>query len=373
MKIVADHKIPFLKGALESCADMIYMPGKDISPAAVKGANALIVRTRTMCNRQLLEGSSVRFIASATIGYDHIDTLYCDENDIGWTNAPGCNASSVKQYVASALAYIIQREKKAFSDIVLGIVGAGHVGSRVAAMAGQLGIRTLINDPPRARREGAQAFTGLEELLSSANVISMHVPLQNEGEDTTWHMADNSFFQKIKPGTWFINSSRGEVAETAALCHALETGSLSGAVIDVWEHEPTVSARLLALTAIATPHIAGYSLDGKARGTSMSVQAISRFFELGKDLWEPDTIPEPPNRIVQIDCRHITPEALFRALALRTYAIEEDSFRLKQEPSLFERQREEYPVRREPQAYELLLKNVSDSHRQVAQALGFRL
>lgn len=371
MKIVADHKIPFLKGAFDTCAEVVYLPGKSISRTIVKDADALIVRTRTACNRELLEGTQVGCIASATIGYDHIDTEYCERNGIFWTNAPGCNANSVKQYIASALAYIIHKEKKKFPEITLGIIGAGHVGSRVAEMVTKLGMKTLVNDPPRERREGSAGFVSIGQLLGQSDIITMHVPLQKEGPDKTWHMADEAFFSRMKPGSWLINSSRGEVTNTAALIQALEDNHLAGTVIDVWEDEPHISGRLLALAAIATPHIAGYSADGKANGTMMSVRAVSRFFKLGLDNWEPTNMPEPVQPKLNIQCDGLTAEDIFYAMAMHTYDIASDSKTLKQSVETFEKQREDYPVRREPPAHALELINPTPTGMHIANALGF--
>lgn len=372
-KIIADHKIPFLKGAFESCAEVMYLPGRDISHDIIVNANALIIRTRTQCNKDLLDGTNVRCIASATIGYDHIDTEYCKQNNIYWTNAPGCNANSVKQYIASALAHILKCENKPMSALCLGVIGAGHVGSRIVNMCKALGIKTLVNDPPRQIREGSQGFTDLETLISESDIITMHVPLLKEGALKTFHMADEAFFAKVKNGSWFINSSRGEVAETNALIAALKSRQIRGAVIDVWENEPFISEELLQIADIATPHIAGYSADGKANGTTMSVRAVSRYFGLGLDHWEPATIPAPEHRILTIEDAHCGREAFFQKLATHTYDIEADSRALKQSLTSFEKLREEYGIRREAEAYTLLIPGQHEYYPQIASALGFNI
>ncbi len=371
MKIVADHKIPFLKGAFEGTADMVYVPGKEISREVVADADALIVRTRTRCNIDLLSGSKVRCVASATIGYDHIDTDYCENNGIYWTNAPGCNADSVKQYVASALAFIIQHEGKKISEITLGIIGAGHVGSRVDIMARSLGVNTLVNDPPRARKEGSDAFVDIESLLAQSDIVTLHVPLQREGLDKTYHMADASFFSMMKPGAWFINTSRGEASATKDLSNVLKNNYLAGAIIDVWEHEPNVSDELLELANMATPHIAGYSSDGKANGTTMSVRAVSRYFGMGLDHWSPKSLPKPEKPVIQLSCIGKTPEQVFYQLAMHTYNLEQDSLKLKASPETFERQREDYPVRREPPAFKVHFDQTHEPSTLIAKALGF--
>ncbi len=373
MKIVADNKIPFLKGALDDHAEVIYLPNHEINQHSIAEADALIVRTRTICNEQLLKGTRVKFIATATIGFDHIDTIFCEKNGIFWTNAPGCNSGSVKQYFASALAYIIDRDRMKFHNITLGIIGAGHVGSKIEMLARALGIKTLVNDPPRERNEGPEGFVGMEQVLSDSDIITLHVPLQIIGADKTLHMADASFLNKMKHGAWLINTSRGEVVETKSLIHALKSGHLRGAIIDVWEHEPNLSKELLQCADIATPHIAGYSADGKANGTAMSVQAVSRFFGLGMDDWIPNSLPQPDQPEFSQDCEHLTTEEFFIKLAYQTYNIENDSFRLKGACDVFEKQRENYPVRREPFAFKILIKNPKEEHLLITQNMGFDL
>jgi erythronate-4-phosphate dehydrogenase len=372
IRIVADENIPFLKGALEPVAQVEYLPGSQISNHHLKDAHALIVRTRTRCNEALLHGSPVKFIATATIGFDHIDTAFCLSRGIRWNNAPGCNANSVKQYIASALAYIISEKRARFGDLTLGIVGAGRIGSRVEVMARILGIRTLVNDPPRERQEGSRGFTPLDELLEQADIITMHVPLNPTGPDKTHHLADKAFFQKMKKGAWFINSSRGEVHHTPALLEALHTGKPGGAILDVWEEEPDINRDLLAAAAIATPHIAGYSADGKANGTAMSVQAVSRFFGLGLDCWRPKNIPPPHKPDIRLSCQNKSPEEVFAILSSETYNIMEDSNRLRQSPETFEAQREHYPNRRESLAYHVILEGATEPCAEMIYKLGFR-
>lgn len=348
LKIVADDKIPFLQGALEHVAQVVYLPGNKISRDHLNDADALIVRTRTKCDETLLKGTPVKMIASATIGFDHIDTNYCEASGIRWVNAPGCNSGSVNQYISSALAEIICAGKKSFGDIVLGIIGVGNVGSKVASLAKTLGMKTLLNDPPRERNEGTCAFADLETLVSQSDIISLHVPLSNAGIDKTFHFADDNFFSGMKPAAWFINTSRGEVVQTRALINALESSHLSGAVIDVWEDEPKINHKLLKLAHIATPHIAGYSADGKANGTAMAVQAISGFFGLGMDAWRPQNIPQALKYRMELNCRAKSKVDIFYELSNFAYNIRIDSENLKSSPETFEKQRENYPIRREP-------------------------
>jgi erythronate-4-phosphate dehydrogenase len=372
LKIVADNKIPFLKGALEKVAQVVYLSGNAISRDHLIEADALIVRTRTKCDKVLLEGTSVKLIASATIGFDHIDINYCEAKGIKWTNAPGCNSGSVKQYIASAISEIIRTEKKSFEDLTLGVIGVGNVGLKVAGLGKVLGIRTLLNDPPRERKEGKGAFTDIETIVSQSDIITMHVPLSFDGIDKTFHLADGNFFYGMKRGAWFINTSRGEVAETQALINVLESGQLSGVVIDVWENEPDIDPKLLKLANIATPHISGYSADGKANGTAMSVQAISRFFGLGMDKWRPDNIPHALKNNLDINCKSKSKEELFCELSTFAYNIKSDSDELKKSPETFELQRETYPIRREPENLTVQIKG-EESCTELIRNLGYQV
>jgi erythronate-4-phosphate dehydrogenase len=371
MKIVADDKIPFLRGALEKYAEVIYLPGKEITREVVAGADALLIRTRTKCNRQLLHGSDVKFIGTATIGYDHIDTGYCEENNIHWTNAPGCNSSSVQQYIASALLSMAIDSDFSLKDRTLGIIGVGNVGSKIAMLARALGMKVFLNDPPRARREGEGEFVTLEKILNEADIVTVHVPLTMSGDDSTFHLFNDAAFARMKKGAWFFNSSRGEVVETAALKKSLDTLHTGGAVIDVWENEPDIDLALLSKAFIATPHIAGYSTDGKANGTSMIVNSLAGFFKLPFNNWYPDNVPLPLFPQIEIDCTGRTDQSVIHEAVLHTYSIREDDKKLRISPSGFEKHRGDYPLRREFPSYSVSLSNSGGNVRSVLKKLGF--
>ena len=373
MKIVADNKIPFLKGVLEPYAEVAYYPGTEINAKLVNDADALLVRTRTKCNANLLENSKVKFIATATIGFDHIDTAYCESKDIRWTNAPGCNSVSVMQYIASALVFLSEKYNFNYSDKTLGVVGGGNVGSKVALLASGLGMKVLLNDPPRERVEGKSKFVSLQKIQENADIITFHVPLNNEGVDKTYHLVDEDFLHGIKPETIIINSSRGEVVSAASLKKALKEKKIKAALLDVWENEPLIDKELLDLVDIGTPHIAGYSADGKAMGTAMSVQALSRFFNFNLNNWLPDNIPQVHNNKIEIDCKELNIQEVINKAVLATYNIENDSTALKKSLKTFEAQRGNYPLRREFNAYEVCLKNDKNNIGQLLSTLGFRI
>ena len=220
MKIIIDNKIPYIKEAVQTIADeIIYAPGKDFTPELVQDADALIIRTRTHCNQELLEGSRVKFIATATIGFDHIDTEYCKRAGIEWTNASGCNSASVAQYIQSSLLIWKSLRNKKLDELTIGIVGVGNVGSKVAKVAEDFGIRVLLNDLPREEKEGKESFTSLNKIAEECDIITFHVPLYKEGKYKTFHLADEDFFNSLKRKPVIINTSRGEVIDNG---HSLE-------------------------------------------------------------------------------------------------------------------------------------------------------
>lgn len=342
MKVIVDNKIPYIREAIEQIADeVIYTPGKDFTPELVQDADALIIRTRTRCDRSLLAGSKVKFIATATIGFDHIDTAYCREAGITWTNAPGCNSASVAQYIQSALFILQQTRGMKLNQMTIGIVGVGNVGSKVADVARKLGIQVMLNDLPREEREESTMFASLKSIAEKCDIITFHVPLYKEGKYKTFHLADENFFQSLKRKPVIINTSRGEVIDTNALLKALDSRIILDAIIDVWEHEPEINRELLDKVFIGTPHIAGYSADGKANATRMSLDAICKFFQIEADY--KINAPTPASPIIHAKNHE---EAI-----LQIYNPVEDSTRLKNQPEQFETLRGDYPLRREETAY----------------------
>ncbi len=373
MKIVADDKIPFLRGVLEPFAEVVYVPGGAISREHLLDADALLTRTRTRCDKSLLEHTPVKFIGTATIGFDHIDTEWCENNGIVWKNAPGCNASSVNQYIASALVNFSRTHGFNLKDKTLGVVGVGNVGSRVVNTAERIGMRVYLCDPPRVRNEGACGFISLEGIIRECDIITFHVPLNKDGSDKTYHMIDAELFGKVNRGTIVINTSRGEVADGEALRSAVKNKILGGLVLDVWENEPDIDLELLTLCDIATPHIAGYSADGKARGTAMVIDELSKYFDLGINGWEANNIPAPPIPEIRIICQDLPEEEIIRRAILSTYDVTEDDQKLRRNPADFEKLRGDYPPRREFKAFTLVLENGSAEIKRTCRKLGFNV
>lgn len=373
MKIIVDNKIPYIKGALEKVAEVVYLPGQKIGPPDVEDADALIIRTRTKCNRELLEGSKVKFIATATIGYDHIDTQYCRDAGIGWTNAPGCNSASVQQYIVSALLYLANMKGMELRETTVGIIGVGNVGSKVARASSALGCEVMLNDPPRAAEGGDTEFVELDVLLAQSDIVTLHVPLEASGPYPTLDMAGPGFFEQMKEGAVLINTSRGEVVDENALKQAMRSGRISDAVLDVYRDEPAVDRELLSMLTLATPHIAGYSADGKANGTGMSVRAVSRFFGLGLDDWKPKNVPSPPNPELFADAGEAEELDLVTEMHAATYSIQEDHDRFMDGMERFEQLRGNYRDRREPSAYNIKLFNDDGKYRGMLEGLGFNV
>lgn len=340
LKIVADKAIPFLEGVFDPYADMTYLPGDKIGPEDVMDADVLMVRTRTKCNADLLEGSKVKFIATATIGTDHIDFPYCDSKGIVVRNAPGCNAGGVMEYVFSALYGLASRKSISLQGDTIGIIGVGHVGSLIERMGRALGFRILKCDPPRAEAEGSFGFCDLEYLLQNSQIVTLHVPL----DETTRGMADSEFFSLMQPGAFFINAARGEVVCDDALKAAIP--KLGPVIIDTWNHEPDIDLDLMDKVAIATPHIAGYSYQGKQNGTAAAVRAVAHYFGI-TELYEffPKT-DLPENEAVKLDLKGLNQGEIASVLQYN-YPIFTDDFMLRLNPENFDKLRSEYNYRRE--------------------------
>ena len=312
--ILVDRDIPFVEGVFEEWFTVRYLAGRAIGPEDVRDASALVIRTRTRCDAALLADTKVRLIATATIGTDHIDLPFCADHGIEVVSAPGCNAAAVAQYVRVALRTLGLVRPGA----TLGVVGVGHVGSLVAAECRQAGLRVLLNDPPRAQVEGPGAFTPLPALLAQADIVTLHIPLWPENRD----FAGQRFFSMMRSGASLINASRGEVLDEAALLAVRDR--LDKVVLDVWKNEPQIDLRLLAAADLATPHIAGYSIQGKINGTEAVVRAVGRRFgipQLQQFTVRDVTIPDEP------------------------YDIRADDAALRRDPSAFERLRNGYAYR----------------------------
>ncbi|HOE66321.1 MAG TPA: 4-phosphoerythronate dehydrogenase PdxB [Candidatus Hydrogenedentes bacterium] len=378
MKIVADENIPYAREAFSTLGEVAALPGRTLSPEAVRDADLLMVRSITKVNAALLEGSSVRFVATATIGEDHIDKSYLAERGIGFSSAPGCNAESVAQYIAAALLELAGRYTLQLGAMSLGVIGVGNVGSRVARAARALGMRCVLNDPPRARAEGGAEFGTLED-AAACDVVTFHVPLTKNGPDATYHLADAAFFQSLRPGAILLNTSRGAVVDNAALNVALASGRMRAAALDVWEGEPLVDVELLKQVFIGTPHIAGYSFDGKVNGTVQIYRAACAFLGVAPT-WDPAPLlpaPECPEVTVRGDTSN--PQAELREAVRKVYDIRRDDAAMRtlldapqeERGPRFDRLRKEYPRRREFQHTRAIVQPESRLLAGLLMKLGF--
>lgn len=340
MKIVADSKIPFLKGLLEPVAqEVLYVPGSDITNEVLRDAQVLLTRTRTRCDRHLLQGTAVKFIGTATIGTDHIDLDYCSHNGITVVNAPGCNAPAVAQWVHSTiLQWLAAQPAPLDHPLTLGIVGVGHVGSIVARWAHQLGYRVLLNDPPleeQITNTNSELLTlkskliDLSTLRCKCDIITFHTPLTRDGDYPTWHLCDEAFLNSLQRCRLIINAARGAVCDNEALLRW--QGDIA---LDCWEGEPNINRELLDKAFVATPHIAGYSLQGKQRGTSMIIEALNRHFG-----W--DITPVQASTPLK-GAENVTPQTI-----IDSYNPLIDTAHLKSAPTTFESLRNNYPLRNE--------------------------
>lgn len=377
MKVVADRQIPFLNGVLEPYAEVVYLDGEAIRAADVADADALLVRTRTACVPALLEESKVRFIGTATIGKDHIDTAWCNSQKIFWTNAPGCNADAVCQYLVATLLNISVKHGMPLSDKTIGIIGVGAVGSRVAKACKVLGMNVLLNDPPRAHAERNVHFESIATLQQQCDFLTFHTPLEKTGRYPTWRIVNASFLSKLKPDTWIINTSRGPVVDNTSLRIALRSSSIAGAVLDVWEGEQDgIDLELLPLVEIGTPHIAGYSVEGKARATTMVVQSLAQYFKIeALKKWEVplEALGAVPGKKMQISCAGLSDEECLLKAVQASYNILADDSDLRLDPSQFETLRSRYGFRREFPAFVVSLENASQALKSKFKGLGFQV
>jgi len=378
IKTVADENIPLAREAFETLGDVVTVPARQISPETVKDADLIAVRSVTRVGAELLAGARTRMVMTATIGFDHVDRDYLVSRGIGFASAPGSNATSVSEYVMTALCVLARKGLLTLAGSSIGVIGVGNVGSRVARMAEALGMTPVLNDPPLQRKTGDPKYRPLDEALA-CDVVTMHVPLTREGADATFHMCGDEFFKRMKPGgAVFLNTSRGAVVDSPALIRAVKSGYLRAVVLDVFENEPMIDPKLVAHAAIATPHIAGYSYDGKVNGTEMIYRAACTF--LGKEPeWTP-RLPPPPVPVISF-LEPTDDEEIVRQACTAVFDIMRDDVNLREavahreaeRAAAFERLRADYPVRREFHNTTVILMKERPSPATRLSGLGFKV
>jgi erythronate-4-phosphate dehydrogenase len=393
MRIVCATNMPFAVEAFSTLGDVTVLEGRNITARDVKGADILAVRSTTRVDRQLLAGSGVRFVGTATIGTDHMDLAYLEQAGIAWCYAPGCNANSVSEYVTSALLHLGQRHGFVLEGKTVGVIGVGNVGSRVVQKARALGMRVLKHDPPRERAEGPGnriaargqplepgPFVPLDHVLSEADVITLHVPLTKAGPDATYHMANARFLGAARRGCVFLDAARGAVVDSDALLRAIEAGAVGHTVLDTWEPEPTFRREVLDRVDLGTPHIAGHSFEGKVNGTVMVYQAACRFLG-ATPRWTPDALmPAPIVPVVDADGLGRSDEEILWEIVRQVYDITADDRRFRaasvaadvQRGEAFDRLRRHYPERREFTCTQVRLRHAPAGLVDKLAGLGFR-
>jgi erythronate-4-phosphate dehydrogenase len=383
MKIIADADIPFVKDCFSSIGEVEVFPGREIKPNVVGDVECLLVRSVTRVDSDLLAGSKVHFVGTATIGFDHIDIEYLAKNNVGFASAPGSNANSAAEYVIAGLLEIGRKYKISLEGKSIGIVGVGNVGSRVAKKCAALGMKVLLNDPPLQRETREAKYLPLEELFD-CDFITLHTPLTFEGADKTFNLADEAFFKSLKAGCVFFNTSRGGVVDTEALKASVRSGQLETTVLDVWDDEPNIDTELLEMIDIGTPHIAGYSLDGKIAGMIMIYKAACGYFGLKAEYDVEDFLPEPDIPLLRINPSSGSEQDVLREAVEKIYKIRDDDSKLRQildvpvgkRGKFFDDLRKNYPVRREFQNTQIIATEntkVTENLSRKLEGVGFKV
>jgi erythronate-4-phosphate dehydrogenase len=379
MKIIADANIPFIKECFSSIGEVTTISGREITPWVVADADVLLVRSITPVGVDLLAGSKVRFVGTATIGFDHIDLGFLESKNIGFASAPGSNANSAAEYVIAGLLDIGQKYAIDLDGKSIGIIGVGNVGGRVAKKCSAMGMDVYLNDPPLQRQAGDVKYLPLKKLYD-CDFITFHTPLTFEGQDKTYHLADENFFKSLNDGCVFINASRGAVVDSDALMSAVKSGRLRAVVLDVWENEPDIDIELLQMIDIGTPHIAGYSLDGKIAGMIMIYKATCEYFNLEQKFDIEDFLPEPAVSELKINPNISNDQDALLSAVQKIYRIEKDDARLRRvldKPAegrgkYFDGLRKNYPVRREFQNSSVIVKDMDSKLAKKLVGIGFK-
>ncbi|NMY38014.1 MULTISPECIES: 4-phosphoerythronate dehydrogenase PdxB [unclassified Pseudomonas] len=376
MLIVADENIPLIEAFFASFGEIRRLPGRQITRADVHDADVLLVRSVTRVDRELLEGSAVRFVGTCTIGTDHLALDYFEQAGIQWSSAPGCNARGVVDYVLGSLLTLADIEGADLAQRTYGVIGAGEVGGRLVRVLRDLGWNVRVCDPLRQAAEGA-GYVSLEQIIEQCDVISLHTPLSKNGEFATWHLLDEARLNRLKPGTWLINASRGPVVDNAALRKVLNAREDLQAVLDVWEGEPQVDVELADLCVLATPHIAGYSLDGKQRGTAQIYEALCDFLGQAPQVQLADLLPAP--WLARVELSANSDQAWALAMLCRgVYDPRRDDADFRrtltgsgdQQKLAFDALRKLYPMRREIEGLTVHIEGHNPALTTMAAALG---
>ena len=378
IKTVCSRNMPYVEDAFRTLGETAIYDGRHIGAAVVREADLLAIRSTTKVDADLLDGSRVRFVGTATIGTDHLDIDYLERHNIRWCYSPGCNANGVSEYVAAILLCLANRHGFSLQGKTLGVIGVGNVGKRVVSKGEALGLRVLQNDPPRQRAEApAGVFVDLDQLLAESDIVTTHVPMTRDGRDPTYHMANGAFFAHMRRGSIFVNAARGPVVDTDAMLAAMSAGTPAHVALDTWEGEPAIRDDALRAIDLGSPHTAGYSFEGKVMGTVMVYREACRFLGV-EATWTPDDLLPPP------DLPHVTVEAAGRRneevlweVVRQLYDVEAEDAALRMESpdsaAHFDALRKNYAVRREFRFTTVTIDNGTLALRNAFSGLGFKV
>jgi erythronate-4-phosphate dehydrogenase len=377
MQILADENIPFVQKAFAHLGEVRTVAGRQLSRADLNEAEILLVRSVTLVNDKLLANSAVRFVGTATIGLDHIDLDYLRQQNIGFASAQGSNATAVAEYVISALLIIAQRQGFRLTDKTVGIIGCGNVGSRLFNKLTALGTNCIIHDPPLQEKTGNPNYVDLDTVLS-ADIITLHLPLEKGGRYPTYHLVNTEFLAKLRENVILINTSRGAVIDETVFLERLTTRPAMTIILDVWQNEPHINLSLLQRAALGTPHIAGYSLEGKVRGTEMLYTAVCDYFQCAPS-WQAQTaLPTPPLTRLSFS-KTVDDEVAIHTAVMASYDVRRDETALRRinhaahPNAYFDNLRKNYPVRREFNSVQIELPTEKTAIAAQLLGLGFQI
>ncbi len=374
--IIADERIPYVREAFQSLGKLITLSGRDMNAITIRDADILIVRSITRVDELLIGKSNVQYVATASTGYDHIDTQYLEERGIHVFAAAGCNSNAVAEYVIVAIALLCRRYELQLDGLTIGIIGAGKIGARLAEKVTVLGMNVMLNDPPLREKTGNEKYLPLETVLQQTDIVTLHVPLTERTAHPTLKMVDTNFIKDMRSEAFLINTSRGAVADEEVLLNGLIDTRIRGAVIDVWENEPHINVSLLEKVDIGTPHIAGHSIDGKINATIMVYDDVCSYLDK-KPEWRPERLPVPEHPVINLNMNDVRHEKIINALH-HAYPIHIDDARLREiscteeaaRTNYFDTIRNEQHMRREFDSYRII--SHDEEVTEILTKLGFQ-